>query len=170
MTDTHSTLAVTKHNVDCNQAVVDKAAMRGGGSVSVQGLDWLEHGRKLPPVPKSTMALGCWDVVLGSDILYDGRCYEALASVIEEAARTGREVAQNQGRAKCMVVLAWSTSPNEKLLERFWDSMRKRGFNIEFATAESQADILGEYGEALYEKYADASDSEAVHLAVLMFK
>ena len=168
LTDLGSTLAVTTRNVAWNKDALAVAAARGG-SVGVHRLDWLAEGRQLPTVPAISaaaataandgtgLAAGGWDLVLGSDILYDGRCYEALASVIHEAA--------NIGSSRTQVVLSWSVSPNQKLLDRFWQTMRRFGFSVEFSSQQSVCDLLGESG--LYERYADASDCADVSLAVL---
>lgn len=162
LTELGRTLPVTKRNVAWNGPALTAAAGRGG-SATVSGLDWLDEGRRLPTVPSPSK---CWDLVVGSDILYDGRCYEALASVVHEAAAVGRGGPAAVGQPSTRVVLSWSVSPNASLLNRFWATVQKKGFAIEFATRQTIDALLGEAGRALYDKHADGGD-EDVSLAVL---
>jgi predicted nicotinamide N-methyase len=61
-----------------------------------------------------------WDVVCGSDILYDGRLYRDLVQVLARAVQT-----------HTICVLSYSVSPHEALLAKFFTLAAEEGLHVQ---------------------------------------
>ena len=86
-----------------------------------------------------------FDYVVGSEILYDGRLYADLATVL--GCVTGENT---------VCALSYSVAPNSKMLARFFSLASEEGL-VEVARLDGSTveELCGEHGQRLYDQHCD---------------